>query len=134
MKRLLLTIAAVMVCCAASMAVPAKSVPFTHTQSDGTTLTLVMRGGEFNHSLMTMDGLTVALDANGDYCYTAGGSLSNMLAHDEGVRGIEEQAFIIAYRDQMTLRASRMPRRSDENTSPQVPTMGSPRIPIILVN
>ena len=30
-------------------AVPAKSVPFTHVQSDGSTVTLEMRGGEFNH-------------------------------------------------------------------------------------
>ena len=118
------------------MAVPAKPVPFTHVQSDGTTVTLVMRGGEFNHSLMTLDGLTVARALNGDYCYTASGSLSDVRAHDEGNRGIEETAFITAYRNQMTLGAgvSRSPRRTDENTSPQVPTMGSPRIPIILVN
>ena len=89
MRRTILAIVLVITAWTLMQAVPAKSVPFTHTQSDGTTLTLVMRGGEFNHSLMTMDGLTVALDANGDYCYTAGGSLSNMLAHDEGVRGIE---------------------------------------------
>ena len=118
------------------MAVPAKPVPFTHVQSDGSTVTLVMRGGEFNHSLMTLDGLTVARSASGDYCYTAGGSLSDVVAHDKDNRSIEEQAFIIAYRNQMTLGAgaSRMPRRADENTSPQVPTLGSPRIPIILVN
>ena len=136
MRKVLLTIVTALICCSAVMAVPAKPEPFTHTQSDGSTVTLVMRGGEFNHSLMTMDGLTVALDANGDYCYRAGGSLSNVRAHDAGNRGIEEQAFIIAYRDQMSLEtgASRMPRRTDENTSPQVPTLGSPRIPIILVN
>ncbi|MBR2084614.1 MAG: hypothetical protein IJ879_08435 [Muribaculaceae bacterium] len=28
----------------------------------------------------------------------------------------------------------RMPRREEENSQPQVPTMGSPRIPIILAN
>ena len=132
--RFYLSLLAAVMCCGSVLAAPAKPDPFTHTQSDGSTVTLLMRGGEFNHSLMTMDGLTVALDANGDYCYTAGGSMSNVLAHDEGARGIEEQAFIIAYRDQMTLHVSRMPRRSDENTSPQVPTFGSPRIPIILVN
>lgn len=119
-----------------ALAVPAKSVPFTHVQSDGSTVTLEMRGGEFNHSLMTLDGLTVARALNGDYCYTVGGSLSDVRAHDKGNRGIEEQAFVTAYRQQMTLGAgaSRMPRRTDENDSPQVPTLGSPRIPIILVN
>ena len=94
-----------------------------------------MRGGEFCHSLMTLDGLAVAQDMKGDYCYTAGGSLSDVLAHDEGHRGVTETAFIAAYRNQMTLGAQvrRAPRR-DENLNPQVPTLGSPRIPIILVN
>ena len=134
MKRILLITVAVMMWWGAAIAAPAKPVPFTHVQSDGSTVTLVMRGGEFNHSLMTIDGLTVARTANGDYCYKAGGSLSDVVAHDKDNRSIEEQAFIIAYRNQMTLGASRMPRRTDENTSPQVPTLGSPRIPIILVN
>jgi len=122
--------------CNVMMAAPAKPVPFTHQQSDGSTVTLVMRGGEFNHSLMTMDGLTVARNAAGDYCYTASGSLSDVLAHDAPDRGIEETAFITVYRNQMTLasRQHRSPRRNDENPSPQVPTMGTPRIPVILVN
>lgn len=136
MKKILLGLLAGLLTCMSVMAVPAKPVPFTHEQSDGTTVTLVMRGGEFNHSLMTLDGLTVARAINGDYCYTAGGSLSDVLAHDAGQRSIEEQAFVVAYRDQMTLGAGsqRSPRRSDENASPQVPTTGSPRIPIILAN
>ena len=136
MKRILLVIAAVAAFCNVMMSAPAKPNPFIHTQSDGTTVTLVMSGGEFNHSLTTLDGLTVALDVNGDYCYTAGGALSGVVAHDQDCRGIEEQAFVIAYRDQMTLdaRAHRVPRRTDENNHPQVPTIGSPRIPIILAN
>ena len=136
MKKILMTLVAAATCWSMMLAVPAKPVPFTHVQSDGTTVTLMMGGGEFNHSLMTLDGLTVARDMNGDYCYTAGGSLSDVRAHDEGHRSIEETAFITAYRNQMTLGAgvSRMPRRSDENATPQVPTLGSPRIPIILVN
>ena len=134
MKRTILAIVLVITAWNLIMAVPAKPVPFTHTQSDGSTVTLVMRGGELNRSMVTMDGLAVALDTNGNYCYIAGGSLSNVIAHDANQRGIEEQAFVVAYRDQMTLGANRVPRRTDENTSPQVPTMGSPRIPIILVN
>ena len=135
-KQLLLLTWAMMACSLLLQAAPAKPVPFIHGQSDGTSITLVMRGGEFNHSLMTLDGLTVAQALNGDYCYTVGGSLSDVRAHDQGQRGIEEQAFVIAYRDQMALAAGvhRQPRRTDENTSPQVPTLGSPRIPIILVN
>ena len=135
MKRRLLA-AAVVLCSVVMMAAPAKQVPFTHVQRDGSTVTLVMRGGEFNHSLMTMDGLTVARAASGDYCYTVAGALSDVVAHESGSRGIEEQAFVIAYRDQMTLQAGvrRMPRRQDSNDHPQVPTTGSPRIPVILAN
>ena len=134
MKRFFLLIAVLAAVLNEIMAAPAKPDPFVHVQSDGSTVTLVMRGGEFVHSLMTLDGLTVAQNSNGDYCYTAGGTLSNVLAHDAGQRGIRETAFITAYRNQMTLASRRSPRRQDENTAPQVPTMGSPRIPIILVN
>ena len=117
-------------------AVPAKPVPFTHRQSDGSTVTLVMQGGELHRSMVTTDGLMVARDDRGDYCYVAGGNLSNVIAHDRADRGIEEQAFVVAYREQMTqdVAPRRTPKRESENTNPQVPTVGSPRIPIILAN
>ena len=125
-----------LVACSTMMAAPAKPGSYTHVQSDGSTVTLTMQGGESHRSLVTVDGLTVARNMNGDYCYMASGSMSDVLAHDPDSRGITETAFVTAYRDQMTQtsQARRMPRREDENTSPQVPTLGSPRIPIILVN
>ena len=135
MRGFLLTIMA-LVACSTMMAAPAKPGTYTHVQSDGSTVTLTMQGGESHRSLVTVDGLTVARNMNGDYCYMASGSMSDVLAHDPDSRGITETAFVTAYRDQMTQpsQARRMPRREDENTSPQVPTLGSPRIPIILVN
>ena len=125
-----------LVTCSMMMAAPAKPGSHTHVQSDGSTVTLTMQGGETHRSLVTIDGLTVARNMNGDYCYMASGSMSDVLAHDPDSRGITETAFVTAYRDQMTQtsQARRMPRREDENASPQVPTLGSPRIPIILVN
>ncbi len=136
MKRTLLAIAIAATACLMAMAVPAKPGHVTHVQSDGSTVTLVMQGGELQRSMMTMDGLTVARNEHGDYCYVAGSSLSHVLAHDQGSRGLEEIAFIAAYRDQMSLDAAsrRAPQRSGENEHPQVPTTGSPRIPIILAN
>ena len=135
-KRVLLTIAAAVMTAVAMVAAPAKPVPVTHLQSDGTSVTLVMRGGEFVHAFTTLDGLTVERDHKGDFCYTVAGRLSDVMAHDTGARGIQEQAFVVAYRERMTLdaRPCRAPRRDGENDSPQVPTMGSPRIPVILVN
>ena len=125
-----------LVTCSTMIAAPAKPGSYTHVQSDGSTVTLTMQGGETHRSLVTIDGLTVARNMNGDYCYMASGSMSDVLAHDPDSRGITETAFVTAYRDQMTQtsQARRMPRREDENASPQVPTLGSPRIPIILVN
>ena len=135
MRRFLLAIMA-LVTCSTMMAAPAKPGSYTHVQSDGSTVTLTMQGGETHRSLVTIDGLTVARNMNGDYCYMVSGSMSDVLAHDPDSRGITETAFVSAYRDQMTQtsQARRMPRREDENASPQVPTLGSPRIPIILVN
>ncbi len=135
--KVLLTLWALLIGCGMMLAAPAKPVPFTHVQSDGSTVTLVMSGGERCHALTTLDGFTVALNEQGDYCYWAAGSLSDVRAHDAGHRGIQEQAFVTAYRNQLTLESQRrlLPRRdNEENPSPQVPTMGSPRIPIILVN
>ena len=131
-----MAIAATALCYVAAMSVPAKHLPFTHLQSDGSTVTLVMAGGELHRSMVTMDGLVVARDGHGDYCYVANGALSNVRAHDQGKRGIEEQAFIQAYHKQLTLDSQRLraPRREEANTDPQVPTTGSPRIPIILAN
>ena len=71
MKTIILTIISAMMCCLAAMAVPAKPTPFTHVQSDGSTVTLMMQGGKFNHALMTLDGLTL-FDKdifNSCYCY-----------------------------------------------------------------
>ena len=38
MMRFYLSLLAVVMCCGTMLAVPAKPVPFTHTQSDGTTV------------------------------------------------------------------------------------------------
>ena len=135
LKSILVAVMA-MVCCIEMQAVPAKLQPIVHVQSDGSTVTLMMQGDEFNHRILTMDGLPVAQDERGDYCYLAGGMQSNVRAHDAGNRGLEEMAFISAYRDQMSQQAlpRRVPRREDGAAATQVPTMGSPRIPIILVN
>ena len=136
MKKILLTLMVALTCWSMMLAVPAKPVPFTHVQSDGSTVTLMMQGGELHRSMVTMDGLTVARDSHGDYCYVADGSLSNVRAHDQGKRDIEELAFIQAYRKQLSpdVLSFRAPHREEGSTNPQVPTMGSPRIPIILVN
>ena len=118
------------------MAVPAKpGISFTHVQSDGSTVTLTMQGDKFNHHLVTLDGFAVEQDCRGDYCYVAAGTLSNVRAHDEGCRGVEETAFITVYRDCLTVAAQfSTPLYVEGTDGTPVPCIGSPRIPIILAN
>jgi hypothetical protein len=67
LKSILVAVLA-MVCCIEMQAVPAKLQSIVHVQSDGSTVTLMMQGDEFNHRILTMDGLPVAQDEHGDYC------------------------------------------------------------------
>ena len=136
MKRFAITLAAAVLWCAVTTAVPAKpGLTFTHVQSDGSTVALTMQGGKFNHRLVTLDGLAVQQDCRGDYCYVAEGALSNMRAHDQGCRGVRETAFITVFRDRLTnAAAARSPRHAEGTDGRQVPCTGSPRIPIILAN
>ncbi len=56
-------------CCAAVLdAVPAYRGPLTHTQSDGTVITIYQHGDEHFHYVTNAAGEWLALDAAGDYC------------------------------------------------------------------
>ncbi|MBP3738185.1 MAG: M6 family metalloprotease domain-containing protein [Muribaculaceae bacterium] len=123
-------------------AVPAKRGFHTLTQSDGTTITVQMVGDEFHHSFVTQDGLTVALSEDGNFYYRTASGISQQQAHDARDRDAAELSYVASNRDQMTMsaiepqrakvrRAAARPRKVG---STQVPTSGSPRVPIILVN
>ncbi|MBR1804651.1 MAG: M6 family metalloprotease domain-containing protein, partial [Muribaculaceae bacterium] len=122
-------------------AVPAKRGFHTFTQSDGTSITVQMVGDEFHHSLMTRDGLTVGRGADGNFYYRTIDGLTQQQAHDAGNRSASENAFVASLRDQMTMGAIESQRAKGRRAaarrkvgSTQVPTSGSPRVPIILVN
>ncbi len=137
---MLTSLAAVLVAVAA-VAVPAKRVPVTVMQSDGTSLTVVMMGDEWGHSLVTSDGKAVARTANGDLCYRTASGVSEVLAHEVGERSGDEISFLKANEESLTAEsvishgrraaAKREGRKKVGLT--QVPTMGSPRVPILLV-
>lgn len=55
------------ICATTMMATPAKWNPFTVTNSDGTTLTLVLRGDENYHFYTTTEGVPVLQLDNGDW-------------------------------------------------------------------
>ena len=75
-------------------AVPARPLPVTVTQSDGTTLVVCLCGDEFFHWYETSDGIPLVQAGNGDYCYAvptpAGFASSGVVAHDKARRTAAE--------------------------------------------
>lgn len=55
--------AAAMLCCGAARAVVAYPGPITVTQPDGTTLTIIRQGDEWNHRVVTLEGREVAYNS-----------------------------------------------------------------------
>ncbi len=145
MKKILTFAAAAMLAAIVANAIPAKPGLLTITQSDGTTVQVQQLGDEFHHSLATADGLTIDQGADGDYYYLSATGLTIMRAHNAASRSAAEQAFVAQHAGQFTLSALQQAaqrsgqQRARKAPAPQrvgqtqVPTMGSPRVPIILV-
>lgn len=140
MKKLL-SLAVVALCTSlAATAVPAKRTPATFTQSDGSTITVTMRGDEWHHGYVTDDGLAVAQAANGNFYYKTASGLSTVMAHNQAGRSASEQSYVAANKANMTLGATtpagsmrKAQRAGAERRKVQVPNSGSPRVPILLV-
>ncbi|MBR1803622.1 MAG: M6 family metalloprotease domain-containing protein [Muribaculaceae bacterium] len=140
MKRIFTFMAAAMLLSVWAWAVPAKPGFRTVSQSDGSTLQIQLLGDEFHHSLATADRLTIEQGADGDYYYCSARGITTMRAHDAAHRSAAELAFLSANRDQFTMTATmtaakraRAQKAAARRALTQVPTMGSPRVPIILV-
>lgn len=116
-------------------AVPAKRHFARHNQGDGTAVTVTMRGDEFSHALVTLDGLTVERGYDGALYYTSAAGITHVKAHNPDERGNEELQFIDAMHHVCNMKAlhSIAPQRK-VRAKTQVPQTGSPAIPIILVN
>lgn len=124
----------------ATMVIPAKPGFLTYTQSDGTQITVQLMGDEFFHYFITRDGLPVDQTDNGDFHYVTTSGVSSVMAHDPSARSVDELGFIaqntnklaaIEAQPHKTHRAAARASRKVGQT--QVPTMGSPRVPILLV-
>ena len=142
MKRIIASLLLVLATWWAAMAVPAKPGYYTFTQSDGTQITVQKVGDEFFHLYVTQDGLPVDMDERGDLHYVTPQGVSSGLAHDPSGRTADELSFIAsmpsvaspADLEPAGARAKRAAARSPRKVGQtQVPTMGSPRVPIILV-
>lgn len=131
------------------IAIPAFSVPArqgvrTYTQSDGTSISVMLIGDEHFHTFVTTDGLTVERDSSGDFYYLSPAGRTSVLAHNPELRGEKETDYLESAKASLSVenlfdsRAEKIAhRRAPEietraNVS-QVPHEGSPRVPIILV-
>ncbi|MBR5102068.1 MAG: M6 family metalloprotease domain-containing protein [Muribaculaceae bacterium] len=140
MRRILTTALALLFAIGVAWAVPAKRIVKTVTQSDGKTLTITLVGDEFHHGFITTDGLVVDQGTDGNYYYRNASGLTSVMAHDVSQRGSVEASFVEQNRENMTIGATETARQKARRVSrplkvgsTQVPTSGSPRVPIILV-
>ena len=140
MKRFFTFMAVAMLLCTSAWAIPAKPGLRSVTQSDGTTLQIQQLGDEFHHCLATADRLTIEQGADGDFYYVSARGMTTMRAHDAAQRSAAELSFLAANEGQFTMQATmtaakraRAQKAVARRALTQVPTMGSPRVPIILV-
>ena len=110
MKRLTL-LAITLLLAVAAQAVPAWPRPVTVTQPDGSRLTIIMNGDEWQGFATTTDGYTVVSDNHGRFCYAqlSGESLAPtaFVAHEPHMRTNAERAFIANIPQRLTTDATR---------------------------
>ncbi len=80
-------------------AVPARSIPMTVTQPDGSVVTVKLVGDEFSHYRITSDGIPVIRCADGFYRYAelspAGQAVAGaVIARDAALRTASEKAYL----------------------------------------
>ena len=141
MRKLFFTLCAMCLVVIAGHAIPAKRGFYSFKQSDGSTVTVEMRGDEFHHSFVTQDGLTVARGSNGDFYYRTPQGVSQVMAHDQGHRHGAELSFIQSQREELNMNAlaRQSSRAKTRFNAPvqrmaEVPKTGKARIPVLLVN
>ena len=103
MRKLFLTLVAVLLTTFSAYAVPSQGNLVKVQQPDGTELTIRLVGDEFLHFNVTEDGYSIVRNDEGFYVYAqqnAEGELvpSNQIAHDEPMRQSKERAFLAATR------------------------------------
>lgn len=98
MKRLIAWVACVGMALGTLYAVPSRRVKKTVRQSDGTELTILLRGDEAFHYYATADGIPVKQASDGAYYYAEWSAdtlrAAGRLAHDEAQRTEAERAWL----------------------------------------
>ena len=121
---------------------PAYHLKRSFKQSDGTIITVTKMGNEHFSYYVTDDGVPVARNNNGDYCYayiSNKGELqsSGHIAHNKRLRSLDEQISSEKFKDDFRQRLEEptlFQRYSIGTTDDvSVKSIGSPRVPILLV-
>ena len=143
MRKFTTLFAACLLCAATAFAIPAKRIPTTITQSDGTKVTITMMGDEWSHSYVTSDFKTVGIGSDGDVYYRTANGLSDVRAHEFVQRNASELDFLSKSQGIMGIGAIQKTSRRTQAAqlmgapakvgSTQVPTIGTPRVPVIVV-
>ncbi len=125
---------------ASAWAVPAKRVQTVYTQSDGRTVTVVLAGDEHRHGYVTTDGYAVIKATDGNFYYLNQGKTTSVMAHNAQDRDRAEQEYVAQNAHNLVFATSESQARRApskvalKDVDSQVPTSGSPHIPIILVS
>lgn len=144
MRKFLFFTLALVVAWTAAMAVPAKPGIHTVTLPDGSTLQVSLAGDEWHHSFVTVDGYTIQQADDGFFYYVTVDGLSKTRVNNVDQRSMDEKAFIEANRELMTMNALYNAKMRDgklKGKTPRgvnikaadLPTSGSPRVPVLLV-
>lgn len=144
MRKFLSLLMGLMLTWSVAMAVPAKPGIHTVTQPDGSTLQVVLAGDEWHHSYVTLDGFTIQQADDGFYYYLTSVGITEIRVNDVENRTEQENLFLKENNAQMTMPALYEARfntgklRSKTKgvslkAASEVPTSGSPKIPILLV-
>lgn len=137
------TLLFVLLCVVVSaFAAPARRVPAAHKQSDGTELYIVITGDETFHYYMTIDGVPVVKNGNGDYCYATLSDEGNLvstgcLAHNAAARSFEELQIIdtneFAGMGKAMAAKARAVKRNVPAKAATVAPFGEVNVPVLLV-
>lgn len=144
MKKVLLLLCFMLLTAAGVYAVPANPRPITVTQSDGTSIRIIVRGDEFFHYTTTTDDINLVQE-DGIYYYAVmegqGLRSSGIKANDAGKRTSQELRFISSSRSvkgaPVALMNAGMVKRQSLNRNGLTtgfPTKGEIRSLVILVN
>lgn len=123
------------------MAIPADTTMKSKRQSDNRLLDYYLIGDEFLNFGRTLDGYTLLLNENGDYCYAyhdVNGNLlpSTYLAANQNLRTKTEQEFLLTINKCLTFSQTQIieKRQPFQKIESNYPTVGENNLLIILVS